>query len=118
MKYRWNLRLPIRIPIRIQPPGREPTYGVSADLSLKGMFAETCDLAVPAGISVHVEIPCDQLGAGPAALIPATVVRRTPNGVGLSFAPQDTQALRPLKALMERHLDRMAAREALDRMAC
>lgn len=118
MKNRWNLRLPIRVPVCIQLPGREPTNAVSADLSLEGMFAETCALTVPTGTSLHVAIPCDDRATGPTVLVPATVVRHAPGGIGLSFAPQGTQTLEALKALMERHLDRMAAREAPDRAAC
>lgn len=92
MEHRWGERVPLDLPVRLELSGELLAHGRLHDASISGAWLTT-DTRIPVLAAVEVVM---RTPAGRVAL-PACVVRRTENGLGVEWRDMDCK---PLVALL------------------
>jgi len=91
MEHRWHLRVPIAIPVGLHFNDGACGSGLALNLSEGGLFIRTSMRPWRNGcVDVRMSVHCDD---GDCSIrLPALVVHRTSNGIGVMFRELDEQA--------------------------
>lgn len=119
LEIRWDMRIPVRVPVRIRAPGGEPAPAVTRDLSFDGMFIEICGDAMAPGDVAEITLP-PPAGArrGPVQAI-VRVARRQADGMGVQFDGHTEELVAAISGLFEDHLRGLEAQNgAIAARAC
>lgn len=111
MEHRMNVRIPLRIEVGIAFPGAVFITGHTDDVSFEGMYVRTGETRLPRHSLVQLEFVVHGQRKHRHLRLPALVVRKTANGVGLMFANCEEVVFQTLARLMEHKLSANAQSE-------
>ena len=83
-EHRWNMRVAVDIPVRIEFPDNATVSGTAQDISFQGLYVDTDELPGTAEttVPVVVRMPAPRKRREEIE-VPAVVVRTTDSGLGL-----------------------------------
>ncbi|MEJ2346395.1 MAG: PilZ domain-containing protein [Gammaproteobacteria bacterium] len=102
MTGRWNVRIPARISVDLQPADSDCICGETRNISFDGMFVQAPGWSLQQGTPVQVGI---DTGLG-RLHIQAVAVRCVAEGIGLMFTDPSEEAAVALALIMEQNLPR------------
>lgn len=98
---RWCVRKAFIMAVTLHHQGRQLNNCKTRDIGVEGVFIETDAAGVDVHAVVEVALPTSVIGAGQCRRIPATVVHKRGNGLGLMFCSFDQRLYECLCGLIE-----------------
>ena len=101
LERRWCVRKAFIMAVTLHHQGGSLTNCKTRDIGVEGVFIETDTAEVDIHAVVEVSLPISVIGAGQCRRIPATVVHKRPNGLGVMFCSFDQRLYECLCGLIE-----------------
>ncbi|HKK13402.1 MAG TPA: PilZ domain-containing protein [Gammaproteobacteria bacterium] len=110
-----NVRVPVSVDVGIEYPGNEFVPGQADNVSFEGMYVRTDRSALPPYGFVRIAFIAHSRHRTARVQVPAIVVRRTSDGLGVMFTDYDDHVFEGLSHLMQGHFEEELERHALPR---
>ena len=101
LERRWGVRKPIIMAVTVHYQDRQLNNCKSRDIGAEGIFVETDPTEVELQAMLDVLLPSSVIGNGHMRRIPAVVVHKRVNGLGLMFCSFDQRLHDRLSGLLE-----------------
>lgn len=98
---RWCVRKAFIMAVTLHHQGRPLSHCKTRDIGVEGVFIEADTTGLDVHTMIEVSLPVSVIGTGQCRRVPAMVVHKRGNGVGLMFCSFDQRLYERLRGVIE-----------------